>query len=121
MIRKTEERIELAKLVGERIREARQMRGMSQMKLAEKTNISLPHLGSIERGKGLITIATLKGIAEALDVTTDSLIRPNITARRMDYEGEFGELVKDCTPEEIEVLSKIIKEVKQYKKNKDEK
>lgn len=119
MIRRTEESTELAKMVGERIREARQARGMSQMKLAEKTNISLPHIGSIERGKSLITIATLKHISEALDVSTDSLLRPNITDRQTVYKGEFGELVKDCTPEEIELLSKIIKQIKTYGKIKE--
>jgi transcriptional regulator with XRE-family HTH domain len=119
MIKRTAESIELAKSVGERIREARRVRGMSQMKLAEKTSISLPHVGSIEKGKSLITIATLKKISEALDVTTDSLLRPNITDRQYVYKGEFGELVKDCTPEEIELLSKIIKQIKTYGKIKE--
>ena len=86
------------------------------MKLAEMTNLSLPHLGTIERGKGLITIATLKVIAEALDVTTDSLLRPNISDRQYVYQGEFGELVEGCTPDEIELLSKIIKQIKAFGK-----
>ena len=37
--------------IGARIREARMARRMSQAELAEKSNISLPHISEIELGK----------------------------------------------------------------------
>jgi len=120
MIRRTEESIELCKQVGERIRAGRLARGWSQAKLAEKVDLSLPHLGAIERGKSQIMISTLKKISEALNVSTDSLIRPNISDRRTEYQNEFGLLVKDCSPEEIEMLSRIVRQVLSYNKSKAE-
>ena len=119
MQRRSEESTILSKQVGSRIREARIARGMSQSKLAELSDISLPYMGAVERGKNQILISTLKRIAEALNVTTDSLIRPDITGRRDVYQSEFGELVRDCTPEEIEMLSKIVRHIKAYNRNKE--
>jgi len=118
MRRRSEESIELSKQVGERIRAERLARGWSQSKLAEKLDISLPYIGAIERGKSQIMISTLKRISEVLDISTDSLIRPNISDRRTEYQNEFGVLVKDCTPEEIEMLSKIVRQIQAFNKSK---
>jgi transcriptional regulator, XRE family len=60
--------------IGERISHIRKMRGYTQIKLAKLADISVQFLSDIENGKKSMTVATLKHIAESLDVTTDYII-----------------------------------------------
>lgn len=54
---------------GIRIREYRQMRGLSQEQLALKANINVSFLGQIERGGKKPTIDTIDKLLAALDVS----------------------------------------------------
>lgn len=47
---------------------------MTQEKLSEKADISLKHLGEIERGRGNPTLATLEVLAKALHVSLPELM-----------------------------------------------
>lgn len=98
--------------IGSRIRIARTEQKLSQSELAEKAGVSSTHISEIETGKSRVQVFTLTRIAEALQVTTDSLIRPNIPEVNALYQGEFAELLKDCTPTEIEAIVKMAKELK---------
>ena len=60
--------------LGNNIRNYREMRGFTQEKLAELSNISDKHLSKIERGKINIKIDTLVNIAAALSVSVDKLL-----------------------------------------------
>lgn len=57
----------LIRTVGERVRETRQERGMSQRTLSESSGISLRYLAQLETGGGNISIALLFKVARALD------------------------------------------------------
>ena len=54
-------------LVGERVREARERRGISRRALSELSNVSLRYLAHLEAGTGNISIALLWRVSEALD------------------------------------------------------
>jgi transcriptional regulator with XRE-family HTH domain len=56
------------KLIGQRIAEIRNKRGMTQDQLAEKMEISPKYLSSIERGKENPTLNTLINLAQSLNV-----------------------------------------------------
>lgn len=60
--------------IGEKIRKYRRIRGLTQEKLAEKTNISTNFLGALERAEKNLTLTNLINIANALDVTADMLL-----------------------------------------------
>lgn len=60
--------------VGERINNTRKSRGYSREKLAELADISTQFLADIERGRKSMTVATLRKIAAALNVTTDYIV-----------------------------------------------
>jgi ribosome-binding protein aMBF1 (putative translation factor) len=53
--------------VGERIRQVRQSKGVSQDKLAYSIPLDRAHIGMIENGKRAATIPTLVKLAVALD------------------------------------------------------
>jgi len=98
--------------VGARIREERNRKGWSQSKLSEKTSISLPHISDIELGKKRMKLETFLKIAEALQVSTDTLLRPDIPEVKAQYDSELSGILSDCTPQEIESIFRIIKEFK---------
>ncbi len=59
---------EIAKAVGQRIRELRKARGLSQESLGEKGGFHYSYIGQIERGEKNIALSNLAKIAEALEV-----------------------------------------------------
>ena len=104
--------ISLYQTVGARIREERNKKGWSQSKLSEMTSISLPHISDIELGKKQMKLETFFKIAEALQVSTDILLRPDIPIVKEQYNREFSGILSDCTPMEIESIFRIIREFK---------
>ena len=97
-------------LVGSRIRAVRISRGMSQADLA--ASVSLPLISNIERGKTGMQLETFVKVAEALQVSADYLLRPDVPEVKAIYQGEFAELLEDCSASEMETILKIVREVK---------
>lgn len=71
--------------LGDNIRNYRELRGFTQEKLAELSNISDKHLSKIERGKINIKIDTLVNIATALSVSVDTLLTETLEYVKPDY------------------------------------
>ena len=102
-----------SKIIGSRIKEARIKNGMSQADLAAKANISLPHISDIELGKSNMLLTSFIRIAIALQVSADTLLRPDVPSVRSLYEGELSEVFSDCSPAQMDSILKIAREVKQ--------
>lgn len=100
------------KLVGSRIKAVRISRGMSQADLAVEAAVSLPLISNIERGKTGMQLETFVKVAEALQVSADYLLRPDVPEVKAIYQGEFAELLEDCSASEMETILKIVREVK---------
>ena len=98
--------------VGARVREIRTQKKLSQSELAVKASLSLPDISAIELGKKAMKIETLVRVAEALEVSTDYLLRPNSPAVNTIYPKEFEEVLGDCSPDEVESIVKVAKEIK---------
>lgn len=62
---------EARKRIGERIRQLRTERGISQVELAEKAGLVQPHIPRIEQGRYSVGFDTLQAIAKALGCTVD--------------------------------------------------
>ena len=105
--------------IGQRIKEARIAIKMSQAELAEKTNLSFSQISAIERGKSDPRVRTLVHIVEALQVSSDSILRPNVPSVVSIGKNEFDELLSDCTPQEIESILTFSRQLKEtLRKNK---
>ncbi|MDE6031839.1 MAG: helix-turn-helix domain-containing protein [Oscillospiraceae bacterium] len=65
--------------VGKRINEIRKRRGYTREKLSEMAEISVQFIGYIEKGRKSMTIATLRRVAAALNVTTDYIVNGSET------------------------------------------
>ncbi len=108
-----EQSSQINKEIGERIREARQSKNMSQQELATKANVSLPHISEIENGKQTMKLLTFVRIIEALQVSADAILRADVPCVNQIYQSELAEIISDCSPAEIRSLMKIIPELKQ--------
>ena len=98
--------------IGERLKNARIASKMSQQELANKANVSLPHISDIEHGKKSMKLITFIKIIEALQVSADSILRADVPAVNRLYQNEFSQIVEDCSPAEIESLKRIVLQVK---------
>jgi len=61
------------KAFGKNLRELRKSRAITQETLAEKSELSLQHIGAIERGVGNPSLNSVERIANALDVSINEL------------------------------------------------
>ena len=99
-------------LIGSRIKAVRTGKGMSQADLAVKASVSLPLISNIERGKTRMQLETFVKVAEALQVSADYLLRADVPEVKTIYQGEFAELLEDCSASEMETILNIVREVK---------
>ena len=63
------------KRIGERIRELRTERGISQEAFAAQCALHRTHMSLVERGRLNMTIGTLKAIIDALEVKASEFFR----------------------------------------------
>ena len=62
------------KAVGQRIKDAREEKNLTQEELAALVNLSSTHVSVIERGLKVTKLDTFVAIANALDVSADELL-----------------------------------------------
>jgi transcriptional regulator with XRE-family HTH domain len=76
-------------VIGQRIRELREEAGLGLEELAHAADFSKGHLSNLERGYVMPTVATLRVLADALDVLVADLV--------IDPEGSDREKVINLT------------------------
>lgn len=69
-----DKKIELLEKFGEKVREERFKKGLSQEELAAKAGVHRTYIGMIERGEKNITLLNIKKVAKALDLSIDKLL-----------------------------------------------
>lgn len=99
--------------LGNRIRQVRTERKMSQMELAEACGISVPYVSDIERGKKCFSVDILLRIALAMQISTDWLLRLDIPQTNYAYNTEAADLLKDCSQDEVALLLDLMSSMKQ--------
>jgi len=61
--------------LGQRIRQERLQRGLSQEELAEKADLHRTYIGMVERAEKNITLLNIAKVAQALDLSVSELLR----------------------------------------------
>ncbi|GAB2882728.1 helix-turn-helix domain-containing protein [Streptomyces mayteni] len=77
---------------GDRLRQFRRARGLTQEGLAERAGLSLPTIKKIERG-GTARIETYHALARALGIRTSMLFEPSGPQRRLDSDADRIDLM----------------------------
>lgn len=98
--------------VGNRVRQARKDKGLTQSQLADRIDVSESHLSAIETGKINFGVDVLYKLTDELQVSADWLLRASNPETRKINNEEFDALISDCSPEEISAIFKMAKELK---------
>lgn len=81
------------KAVGQRIKDAREAKNLTQEDLAAIVDLSPTHVSVIERGLKVTKLDTFVAIANALDVSADSLLIDVVTHSTTGVTNELSELL----------------------------
>ena len=95
--------------IGKRIRQYRKLKNLSQEQLAEKIEISVPHMSHIETGSTKLSLQVLVDISIALDVNTDDLI---FGEKSQTMINQIIKIHSDCNENQIAFITDIIKTTK---------
>jgi len=98
--------------IGARIRAERKKQNISQEKLAEMVDVGTTHISHIETGNTVPSIKTFIAIINALNLSSDELLRNHIQKAKHIFEGDLAELIKDCTDEEARIIADTAKALK---------
>ena len=97
------------KAVGQRIKEAREAKGFTQEDLAAIVDLSPTHVSVIERGLKVAKLDTFVAIANALDVSADSLLIDVVTQSTTGVTNELSELLMKLPLKEKRRILKAVK------------
>lgn len=94
--------------VAKRIREARVAQHLTQEDLAAKAEISLTHMGVIERAVKVPNLDTFVAIANALNVSADSLLL-DVVGKSVENEASLlGKMLSTQSPEQQRKILKVL-------------
>lgn len=101
---------ETKRLIGQRIKRLRKLKGLTQEKLAEKAGIDTKHLGSIETARNSTTLKTLNKISVTLGVEIGELFH----LRGGDGEiNKIHDMIAIASNEQLRMISKVVRAVMQ--------
>lgn len=100
--------------MGDRIKEARKMRGLTQEQLAERLDVSVEFVGQIERGLKLPSMQVFTKLIEALNVSADYLLRDSVSTGRLFGDNAIGRKIEKLEPKQRIALEALIDTYIQY-------
>jgi len=95
--------------IGQRIREVRCEKHLTQEYLAKVTDVNVSHISNIETNKVNVSLTLLVGICNALGITLDYLLENEYHNPTSATEKELLNTVKDLDASKKEQLLRIAK------------
>ena len=95
--------------IGQRIREVRNDKHLTQEYLANATGVNVSHISNIETSKVKVSLTLLVQICNALDVTMDYLLENEYHNPTSVIEKELLKTIKDMKKEKQKTLLRIAK------------
>lgn len=95
--------------IGQRIKEVRNEKHLTQEYLANVTGVNVSHISNIETNKVKISLTLLINICNALNVTMDYMLENEYHTPTSTTEKELFNTIKDMDTSKLETLLKIAK------------
>ncbi|MGN0340348.1 MAG: helix-turn-helix domain-containing protein [Lachnospira sp.] len=95
--------------IGQRIRDIRKDKNLTQEYLAEKTGVNVSHISNIETNKVKVSLTLLINICNELDVTLDYILENEYHTPCSSLEKELLNTIKNMEKEKQEILLRIAK------------
>ena len=105
---------DIAKIIGQRIRNYRTQKGLSQEKLAELAGCHPTYIGQLERGEKNATLESVEKITSAMDVSLSQLF-DKLGERNDSIASKCYDLVASKTEAEQAQLYKMLLEMDKYR------
>ena len=118
------------KLIGQRIREGRELFKLTREEFAEMLSLSDYYIGQLERGQRQMSLGVLVKIAGCIHVSLDYLVFGKSSMHQPDmiadtYEDSYAHsdvhdirdvysLLDKCSPRELDLIKKLIKTILPY-------
>ncbi len=94
-------------VIGQRIKQARLAKNMTQEDLAEMIDISVAFLSRVERGNSHINLKRLNQLCGLLDVTEGYLLNGASNSDTNYLNKEFSELLSKCSPNKQKLIYNV--------------
>jgi len=98
-------------VIGQRIKQARLAKNLTQEDLAEKIDISVAFLSRVERGNSHINLKRLNQLCGLLDVTEGYVLNGASSNSANYLDKEFAELIKECSSEKQKLIYNVAKTI----------
>jgi transcriptional regulator with XRE-family HTH domain len=98
--------VDIKRTVGREIRAARKAKGLSQLALAERSDLSADFIGKVERGTTSPSLESLKAIATALNLSLGDLFVGELAAAPL--QEALIELIQMCRGHPNENIALIV-------------
>ncbi len=95
------------KVIGQRIREARNLKGWTQEKLSEEINVTIVYISRIERGSTQVNLKRLVQIGNALNCSIEYLIGGALPKSHNYLNRDLYETLLKCTPDKQRLIFNI--------------
>ena len=106
---------DIAKIIGQRIRNYRTQKGLSQEKLAEFAGCHPTYIGQLERGEKNATLESVEKIASAMDISLSELFDKLGKSGGDNIAAKCYDLVASKNEAEQKQLYKMLQEMDKYK------
>lgn len=106
---------DIAKIIGQRIRNYRTQKGLSQEKLAELAGCHPTYIGQLERGEKNATLESVEKIASAMDISLSELFDKLGKSGGNNIAAKCYDLVASKNEGEQKQLYKMLQEMDKYK------
>jgi len=101
-------------IIGNRIRKAREEKGITQEALAESMDVSNAYISKIERGKTTVNLDNLGKICAVLETSTEYILTGAHSAKDNYMRNEIMEMLEGCPPHKIRLIAQVIKPIIEY-------
>lgn len=99
--------------IGQKVKKLRIDKGVTQEQLAEAAGVGVTHISHLETGSGTVSLKVFLAIVNYLDCSADEILCKEITTARPIVNSWLSELVEDCDPTEVKIISDIVIAAKQ--------
>ena len=99
------------KIIGERIRQLRALRGLSQDNMADEIGMSAGNFGKIERGEIDVSASNLIQIAKVLGVSVSDFFEDKPITPLSDKKIEYGYATKEELSEVAKALQSLAEQI----------
>ena len=102
------------KLIGQRIKQTRKSKRITQEMLAEMLDISVSYLSRVERGIVKLSLETLLKTASVLDVPPSYFLDGTYIKTSTYLDDDLAEITKHFSVGKLKLLTEIAKSIRDY-------